>query len=163
MKPYVLIILLFIGFGCRSSRNTTDTYISDHSKQTKKEFKDEKIHSSQQYLTSEKKEVATDIDEEIITVNYDTQSGKVQSVQTVRRGTRRSELSDSTGRSSNDTLINRNDSTSTDIANDIELKQTTQSHTDNRPVQGVEWLYVACVGGIVILIIIIFAWPKTKK
>ena len=163
MKPYVLIILLFIGFGCRSSRNTTDTHISDHSKQTKKEFKDEKIHSSQQYLTSEKKEVATDIDEEIITVNYDTQSGKVQSVQTVRRGTRRNELSDSSGRSSNDTLINRNDSTFTDVDNDIEVKQTTQSHTDSRPVQGVEWLYVACVGGIVILIILLFAWPKTKK
>lgn len=163
MKYYALIILLFIGFGCRSSRNTTDTHISDHSTETKTQVSSVTVQQKKDSVYTQNKEVLTDVDEEIITVNYDTQSGKIQSVQTVRRGTRQNELSDSSGRSSNVSLINRSDSTSTDIANDIEVKQTTQSQTDSRPVQGVEWLYVAIVAGVIILIIILIIWLKIKK
>ena len=111
MKIYALIILLFIGFGCRSSRNATDTHISDHSTETKTQVSSVTVQQKKDSVYTRKKEVHTDVDEEIITVNYDTQSGKIQSVQTVRRGTRQNELSDSSGQSSNDTLINRNDST----------------------------------------------------
>lgn len=162
MKPYVLIILLFIGFGCRSSRNTTDTHISDHSKETKKEVSSETISLQSSMLTTTRTSTDTNIKEYFRTTLFNP-DGSVSQVQEAWRDTRRNELADSTGQRSDDTLINRNDSTSTDVDNDIEVKQTTQSHTDSRPVQGVEWLYVACVGGIVILIIIIFAWPKKKK
>lgn len=161
---YAVLILLFICFGCRSSKHSSDTSFSDRSTETKKEFKGETIHSSQQYLSSKKKEVNTDIDEEIVTVNYDPQSGAVQSVQTVRRGTRRNELSDSTGRSSNDTLINRNDSTFTEVNNDIEAKQTMQSDTDSRPVQGwKEWGIISIIAGIFITITGIIIYKKIKK
>lgn len=159
---YALIILLFIGFGCRSSRNTTDTHISDHSKGSKKEVSSETISLQSSMLTTTRTATDTNIKEYFRTTLFNP-DGSVSQVQETWRDTRRNELADSTGQRSDDTLINRSDSTSTDIANDIEVKQTTQSQTDSRPVQGVEWLYVACVGGIVILIIIIFAWPKKKK
>ncbi|QIK56087.1 hypothetical protein G7051_17655 [Dysgonomonas sp. HDW5B] len=162
MKIYVLIILFFIGTGCRSSRNTTDTHISDHSKESKKEVSSETISLQSSMLTITRTATDTNIKEYFRTTLFNP-DGSVSQVQEQWRGTRQNELSDSSGRSSNISLINRNDSTSTEIDTDIEVKQTTQSHTDSRPVQGIEWLYVACVGGIVILIIIIFAWPKKKK
>lgn len=162
MKPYVLIILLFIGFGCRSSRNTTDTHISDHSKTSKTEVSNETISVQSSMLATTRTATDTNIKEYFKTTVFN-QDGSVSEVQEQWRDTRRNELADSTGQRSDVSGINRNDSTFTDVDNDIEVKQTTQSHTDSRPVQGVEWLYVACVGGIVILTIIIFAWPKTKK
>lgn len=162
MKYYALLIVLFLVFGCRSSRNTTDTHISDHSKETKKEVSSETISLQSSMLTTTRTATDTNIKEYFKTTVFN-QDGSVSEVQEQWRDTRRNELADSTGQRSDVSGINRNDSTSTDVDNDIEVKQTTQSHTDNRPVQGVEWLYVACVGGIVILIILLFAWPKTKK
>lgn len=162
MKPYALIILLFIGFGCRSSRNTTDTHSRDHSKTSKTEVSNETISVQSSMLATTRTATDTNIKEYFKTTVFNP-DGSVSEVQEQWRDTRRNELADSTGQRSDVSGINRNDSTFTDVDNDIELKQTTQSHTDSRPVQGVEWLYVACVGGIVILTIIIFAWPKTKK
>lgn len=162
MKPYVLIILLFIGFGCRSSRNTTDTHISDHSKETKKEVSSETISLQSSMLTTTRTSTDTNIKEYFRTTLFNP-DGSVSQVQEAWRDTRRNELADSTGQRSDVSGINRNDSTSTQVANDIEIKQTTQSHTDNRPVQGVEWLYVALVGGGVLLIIFIIIWLKVKK
>lgn len=162
MKPYALIILLFIGFGCRSSRNTTDTHIRDHSKTSKTEVSNETISVQSSMLATTRTATDTNIKEYFKTTVFNP-DGSVSEVQEQWRDTRRNELADSTGQRSDVSGINRNDSTSTDVDNDIEVKQTTQSHTDSRPVQGVEWLYVACVGGIVILIILLFAWPKTKK
>lgn len=162
MKPYVLIILLFIGFGCRSSRNTTDTHISDHSKETKKEVSSETISLQSSMLTTTRTSTDTNIKEYFRTTLFNP-DGSVSQVQEAWRDTRRNELADSTGQRSDVSGISRNDSTSTQVANDIEIKQTTQSHTDNRPVQGVEWLYVALVGGGVLLIIFIIIWLKVKK
>lgn len=162
MKPYALIILLFIGFGCRSSRNTTDTHSRDHSKTSKTEVSNETISVQSSMLATTRTATDTNIKEYFKTTVFNP-DGSVSEVQEQWRDTRRNELADSTGQRSDVSGINRNDSTFTDVDNDIEVKQTTQSHTDSRPVQGVEWLYVVCVGGIVILTIIIFAWPKTKK
>lgn len=162
MKPYALIIIFFIGFGCRSNRNATDTHIRDHSKTSKTEVSNETISVQSSMLATTRTATDTNIKEYFKTTVFNP-DGSVSEVQEQWRDTRRNELADSTGQRSDVSGINRNDSTSTDVDNDIEVKQTTQSHTDSRPVQGVEWLYVACVGGIVILTIIIFAWPKTKK
>lgn len=162
MKYYALLIVLFLVFGCRSSRNTTDTHISDHSKTNKTEVSNETISVQSSMLATTRTATDTNIKEYFKTTVFN-QDGSVSEVQEQWRDTRRNELADSTGQRSDVSGINRNDSTSTDIANDIELKQTTQSHTDNRPVQGVEWLYVALVGGGVLLIIFIIIWLKIKK
>lgn len=162
MKIYALIILLFIGTGCRSNRNATDTHISDYSKETKKEVSSETISLQSSMLTTTRSATDTNIKEYFRTTLFNP-DGSVSQVQEAWRDTRRNELADSTGQRSDVSGIIRKDSTSSDIANDIEVKQTTQSQTDSRPVQGVEWLYVACIGGIVILIILLFTWPKKKK
>ena len=162
MKIYVLLIVLFLVFGCRSSRNTTALDSRDKSTQKETSVKNETISVQSSMLTTTRTATDTNIKEYFKTTVFNA-DGSISEVQEQWRDTRRNELADSTGQRSDVSGINRNDSTSTQVENDIEVKQTTQSHTDSRPVQGVEWLYVACVGGIVILIIIIFAWPKKKK
>lgn len=162
MKPYALIIIFFIGFGCRSSRNITDTHISNHSKETKKEVSSETISLQSSMLANTRTSTDTNIKEYFKTTVFNP-DGSISEVQEQWRDTRRNELADSTGQRSDVSGINRNDSTSTQVANDIEIKQTTQSHTDSRPVQGVEWLYVAIVAGVIILIIILIIWLKIKK
>ena len=162
MKPYALLILLFLVSGCRSSRNTTDTHVSDQSTLSQTNVRNEQISTKVSTLSVVSTATDTNIREYFKTTVFNP-DGSVSEVQEAWRDTRRNELADSTGQRSDVSGINRNDSTSTDISNDIELKQTTQSHTDSRPVQGVEWLYIACVGGIVILIIILIIWLKIKK
>lgn len=162
MKPYALLIVLFLVFGCRSSRNTTALDSRDKSTQKETSAKKETISLQSSMLATTRTATDTNIKEYFKTTVFNP-DGSVSEVQEQWRDARRNELADSTGRSFDDTLINNNDSTFTEIDTDIEVKQTTQSHTDNRPVQGVEWLYVACVGGIVILIILLFTWPKKKK
>lgn len=162
MKPYALIILLFLASGCRSSRNTSDTHVSDQSTLSQANVRNEQISTKVSTLSVVSTTTDTNIKEYFKTTVFNP-DGSVSEVQEQWRDTRRNELADSSGRKQDDTLINRNDSTTTDIDNNIEVKQTTQTHTDSRPVQGVEWLYIACVGGVIIFIIIILAWPKQRK
>ena len=162
MKYYALIIILLMCFGCRSSRNTTDTHISDHSSQTKTEVSNETISLQSSVLATTRTATDTNIREYFKTTLFNA-DGSISEVQEQWRDTRRNELADSTGQRSDVSGINRNDSTSTEVDTDIEVKQTNQSHNDSRPVQGVEWFYIACVGGAVLLIITIIIWRKIKK
>lgn len=155
MKIYVLIsLILFTGIGCRSSRNTVDTYVRAEQTGTKKEIQEESIHQEKQYLETEKKETNTRIDEEITLVTYDPASGNVQSVQTTRRTTGRNELADGSRQRSENTQLGK--TTNTDIQSEtkIESDMHQESTGDSRPVQGwKEWGVIALVGGIVVLII----------
>lgn len=162
MKVYALIILLFIGTGCRSSRNTTDTSYSGQSKEAKTQVSSEKILLQSSMLATTRTTTDTNIQEYFKTTVFN-QDGSISELQELWRDTRRNELADSTGQRSDVSGIVRNDSTTTETDTDIEVKQITRYNTDSRVVQGEEWLYVACIGGIVILIIILFTWPKKRK
>lgn len=161
MKYYALITLLFMCLGCRSSRHTTDTSYSSQSKEAKTEVSSETISLQSSMLTTTRTTSDTNIKEYFKTTLF-TPDGSISEVQEQWRDTRRNELADSTGQRSDVSGIVRNDSTSTEIDSDVEIEQTIQSDTDSRPVQGVEWLYLFCLVGGAILIVIPFLWPKKK-
>lgn len=154
MKTYVLLSLLFLaGLSCRSSRNTTDSSLRAEQAETKKEVRQEQIRQEKQYLETEKKETNTFIDETTRIVTYDPASGNVQSIQETRRQTGRNELADGSRSGTENTKLNKTSDTDIHSETKIESDEHKDSQNDSRPVQGIEWGYIAAAVGVVILII----------
>lgn len=153
MKLYAIFLLLFIVSGCRSSRSTTDTHISDHSTQKGMSVKNETISLQSSMLTTTRTATDTRIKEYFRTTLFNP-DGSVSEVQEAWRDTGRTELADSTGRSSDDTLITRSDSTVTETNTDIVASEKRQSETDSRLVQGwKESGAIALIAGILLFIL----------
>ncbi|WP_320974020.1 hypothetical protein [Dysgonomonas capnocytophagoides] len=101
----------------------------------------------------EKKETNTFIDETTRIVTYDPASGNVQSIQETRRQTGRNELADGSRSGTENTELNKTSDTDIHSETKIESDEHKDYQNDSRPVQGIEWGYIAAAAGVVILII----------
>ncbi|SBV91846.1 conserved hypothetical protein [uncultured Dysgonomonas sp.] len=141
MKYYVVVFFILCFLACRSNRNI-DRTIQEGSKTETSKSIDRKDSST---VDTEYQESRTKVSNEvrfIRTAAY-RPDGTIRSIQEEWRDSGSTELVDGRGRSSENTVTEIKSDSAAVTESKKDLKEKMQSSSDNRPVQGVEWFYIA--------------------
>lgn len=150
MKYYVIVFFILCFLACRSNRNI-DRTIQEGSKTETSKSIDRKDSST---VDTEYQESRTKVSNEVrfIRTTAYRPDGTIRSIQEECRGSGSTELVDGRGRSSENTVTEiKNDSTAV-TESKKDLKEKIQSSSDSRPIQGVEWFYIALGFGALVLV-----------
>lgn len=163
MKTYgIFILLLVVCSACRSNKHSDRAYVNQQSaEETHTVVRKDSTRSEREgkntvgTTTNDIREVET---------TYYRPDGTIQKIQRERRKSGSTQLSVSDTRSSDVSVTTDSTHRKKQEASKTTENKTTVSVVDNRPVQGSEWLYVAGVTGVILIIVIIILIRKfTKK
>jgi len=141
-----------------------DKTIQEITSDTKKENYNEKISINKSFLDVHNSATQTKIDEDITTIFFDS-IGNIRAIQSTKRTTGRNELENSTRRSDDVSVTEKNDSIDTHSETNIESNEHRESKGDSRPIQGFsEWIAVSImVAGLILALIGIIIYKIRKK
>jgi hypothetical protein len=164
MKPYALtlLIILLVGFSCRSSRNSLDTSVRENSQEDTKISEVQNIQNQTSVDEAHHSRAEETIEEVTTTITFDA-SGNVQSIQETKRRTGRTKLENGTRSESNVSGISTSKNTYSIKKRTTDFSQKQLKYSDGRIVQGwQEWGIVALVAAVVLLIIF-FTYAKKRN
>ncbi|MDU1904555.1 MAG: hypothetical protein E6772_07205 [Dysgonomonas sp.] len=159
----ILFLLLANLYGCGSYKDNMDKTIQESTTETKKKISAEKIFVNQSFLDVHSSTAQTNIDEDITTIFFDS-IGNIRAIQSTKRTTGRNELENSTRRSDDVSVTEKNDSIDTHSETNIESNEHRESEGDSRPVQGFsEWFAVIFSIIVAVAIVVGIIIYKIKK
>jgi FtsZ-interacting cell division protein ZipA len=162
MKHGIHIFIVVIGlllFSCRGSKHEHNQYNRNISiEETNKTSRADSTRTERE----DKDSTITTINsvEYTRTTTY-RDSGGISSIQEQWRATGSAQLSVSSGRSSEVSIANENSDNSSTISEQESNREEIKTSSDNRLIQGSEWIYIAL--GIVIIIIALLTYFKFRK
>lgn len=161
MKPYAIFILILFMCSCAANRkHSTVNYDADTHTASTNVISENVQQKSIESVTTARTDNSK-YRERIITVYFDT-AGRVISREE-KEIDYQTNIRDTTTTNRNDNVSSlKNDSafvTADDRSKAVIVEDTQK---DNRPVQGLEWLYVVIVAGVVLLIAGYFIYRKFK-
>jgi len=157
---YLLVLLTVTG--CGSSKKSSHQTYHEEKNETKTEASNEKIQTQGISFVRTDKSVNTDTSG-FTRITLYNDSGGIQSVQETWWETRHNELESGTEQSSENAVEEKNNESTSTISTDTLITADEKKDNDNRPVQGIEWIYFVLSAGVVLIVIALIIYYKVKK